>query len=516
MYKIRVFFNTLWRFIKTNPLAAIVPASVLGAVAATAVTVITVNHLKSIDIPANAQSITSSFNTQSVVSEEVPSEPEIPPPEPQPVEKQVTYKGKQINVIKPEVAKTDSKEDAENGSYKTEEPVAPVKEYKKPQNAYFGGIDVSSHNGAIDWAKVKASGVEFAMIRCGYRGYLTGKIVTDATFNYNIENAYKNGIDVGVYFYSTATNEQEALEEAAYVIERIKEVAAKGVRLTYPVAYDFEEFYNKDTRSRAKGLEAAQISANTTAFLDFIKAQGYTPMLYASKNSIKEHWAPGMAAKYNFWLAHYTEATEYDGKFFMWQYTSGGSVDGIPGRVDLDVCGFETGDNLPQFLVCKKEGVSAYSKPEDGSEVLLTLEKDTIYLCRNTFTGRYKEIKISDKYYYVLASELTKIPFEKSEEEYKTADETVLYSKPFDDTYKTDIIIKADVAVTVTGIWTDKWAEIEYDKRIYYIKTDKLKKVSETDESDTSSDNDSSDNDSSENESSETSSSETSTDTSSE
>lgn len=488
MYKIRVFFSTLWRFIKANPLVAIVPASVLGVMAATAVTLITVNHLKSKDVSANAQSITSSFNIQSVASEEVQSEPEISPAEPQPVEKQVTYKGKQINVIKPEVAKSDSKEDVENGSYKTEEPPTPAKAYKKPQNAYFGGIDVSSHNGTIDWAKVKASGVEFAMIRCGYRGYLTGKIVTDATFNYNIENAYKNGIDVGIYFYSTATNEQEALEEAAYVIERIKEVAAKGVRLTYPVAYDFEEFYNTDTRSRAKGLEAAQISANTTAFLDYIKAQGYTPMLYAGKNPIKKYWLPGMAEKYNFWLAHYTEATEYDGKFFMWQYTSGGSVDGIPGRVDLDVCGFETGDNLPQFLICKNDGVSAYSKPEDGSEVLLTLEKDTIYLCRNTFTGIYKEIKLSGKYYYVLASELTKIPFEKTEDEYKTANETELYSKPFDDTYKTDITIKADSSVAVTGIWLNKWAEIEYDKKIYYIPADKLLKVTKTDESDTSSD----------------------------
>ncbi|MBR6902710.1 MAG: glycoside hydrolase family 25 protein [Clostridia bacterium] len=509
MYKIKVFFSTLWRFVKTNPAVAISSASVLGVVAATAVTVITVNYLKSKDVSANAQSITSSINFESVVPEELPSEPEVPPAEPQPVEKQVTYKGKQINVVKAEVAKKDSKEDAENGSYKTEDPPAPVKEYKKPQNAYFGGIDVSSHNGAIDWAKVRASGVEFAMIRCGYRGYLTGKIVTDATFNYNIENAYKNGIDVGIYFYSTATNEQEALEEAAYVVERIKEVANKGVRLTYPVAYDFEEFYNTDTRSRAKGLEAAQISANTTAFLDYIKAQGYTPMLYAGKNPIKKYWVSGMAAKYNFWLAHYTEATEYDGKFFMWQYTSGGSVDGISGRVDLDVCGFETGDNLPQFLICKNDGVSAYSKPEDGSEVLLTLEKSTIYLCRNTFTGRYKEIKISDKYYYVLASELIKIPFEKSEDEYKTADEAVLYSKPFDDTYKTDITLKADVSVTVTGIWNDKWAEIEYDKKIYYIKADKLSIVSGTDESETSSDY-------SEDESSEVSSSETSSDTSAE
>lgn len=506
MYKIKVFFSVIRRYIKLNPLVAVIPASILGVAAATALVFAVVNASKSDNTVKYISSETSAYDTAPVVPVSVPQIDETISSAPviQPTEKQVEYKGKNINVAKVEIAEKDSKEDAENGRYVAEQvkqkaqlqttdtttpsaqPAVNLIEYKKPRNDFTGGIDVSSHNGEIDWAKVKADGVQFAMIRLGYRGYLTGKIVLDAAFEYNIENAYKNGIDVGVYFYSTATNETEALEEAAYVVEVIKAKEEKGIKLTYQIAYDFEEFYNKDDRTRAKGLTSAQISKNTAAFLDYIKSAGYKPMLYAGKNPVKTYWEPSVASKYDFWLAHYTEATEYTGKFFMWQYTSSGKVNGIDGRVDLNICGFENNDNLPQFLICRDDGVKALGSPKDDSEVLLTLHKYTVYLCRNTYDCEYKELKISGKYYYVRADELSEIPFVTPETAYKTTQDTVLYNKPFDDTYKTDMVLPAESDVEVVGIWQDKWAEIEYKGKTYYVKSQFLSASEQNEEENSS------------------------------
>lgn len=487
MGKLKGLFFAVLRFVKQNGVLAAVTAAALGVLSALAVTTVIVMNLKPgiVETGNNTFSVrdTSSITVPAAaVSEEATSEETAVI---QPIEKQVEYKGKSVNVVKPQIAKANSKEDAKNGSYKAEQakpkaqtdsPVQTDKTitYKKPGNSYSGGIDVSSHNGNIDWGKVKAAGVEFAMIRCGYRGYLTGKIVTDACFDYNIYNAYKNGIEVGIYFYSTATNETEALEEAAYVTELIKANEEKGVTLSYPVAYDFEEFYNKDERTRAKGLTAAQISKNTDAFLDFIKSSGYKPMLYAGKNPVGVYWQPWVVSKYDFWLAHYTEATEYKGKFFMWQYTSSGAVNGISGRVDLDICGFENNDNLPRFLICENAFVKAYGKPKPSADVLMTLDKNTVYLCRNTYDADYKELKIAGKYYYVLSGELAEIPFAEPEFIYKTVAETPLYSQPFDDTYKTSVLLPADTEIDVKGVWNNKWLKIEYEGKTYYTKPDKL------------------------------------------
>ena len=485
MNKVRVFILTLLRYIKAEPAKVILPLAVFIVMSASVIAAITIKP-KSDNKASLSRAEKSAVEVDVAAEQEVESEPEQPEPVVQPIEKKVEYKGKSINVVKVEVAKADSKEDAQNGSYKKTETqvkaqpaattVSKVIQYKKPGGSFAGGIDVSSHNGVIDWAKVDNSGVDFAMIRCGYRGYLTGKIVMDACFEYNIENAYKNGIAVGMYFYSTAVNEDEALEEAAYVVELIKAQQEKGIFVTYPVAYDFEEFYNNDSRTRAKGLSAAVISKNTSAFLDFIAEQGYKPMLYAGKNPIKTYWEQGMAEKYDFWLAHYTEATEYTGTFFMWQYTSSGSVAGINGRVDLDICGFEDNNNLPRFSVCTKDGVKAFAKPQDGSQALITLKSDTVYLWRNTFTPDYKEIKLSGKYYYVNSNELTDIPFEENNTAYKTAAPAALYSKPFDDTYKTDVTLPEGTTLNVEKIWADKWAQILYDGKVCYIKANTLTK----------------------------------------
>ncbi|MBO4692829.1 MAG: glycoside hydrolase family 25 protein [Clostridia bacterium] len=479
---IRKVFGTALRFLKSKPFAAAIPAAILGVAAATAVTAIVVKHYKS-GAPqryfALSASSSASDNT-SDLSSKTDEIPVVAPPVEQPVNKNVSYKGKNIKVPKVEVAKANSQEDNKNGKYTKEKaskvPMASgitISECKGPKN-YTYGIDVSSHNGSIDWAAVKQSGVQFAMIRCGYRGWLTGKIVMDACFEYNIQNAYSNGIPVGVYFYSTATNETEAIQEAAYVVELIKTQADKGIRISYPIAYDFEEFYNTDDRSRAKALSKAQISSDAAAFLDYIKSSGYSPLFYAGKSPIKNNFEQYLTSKYNVWLANYANATEYEGKFFMWQFTSSGQVDGIGGRVDLNVRGFENNDNLLKFSICNTPRAVAYKAPSASSETVLTLSTNEMYLYRNTYNANFKELKIDGQYCYVSTSCLS-APFAAPTNQYTTGAAEEIYKYPVaDNSYKTGGAVPAGTALDVRGIWGTVWAEIKYGGSICYIKADKL------------------------------------------
>ncbi len=206
------------------------------------------------------------------------------------------------------------------------------------------GIDVSKHNGRIDWEKVAAEGIDFVMIRCGYRGCVSGEIVKDIQFDNNIKGAAENGIPIGVYFYSTAVTPEEAEEEAAFVCSEIRKHEKNGIKITYPIAYDFEEFYN-DEYTRAGGLTREQLTENTVAFLDIIDGAGYIPMLYASKSAVSAYWDFGPISGYDFWLAHYTANTSFDGSFMMWQYTCKGRVDGIYNYVDFNVARYVVNDD---------------------------------------------------------------------------------------------------------------------------------------------------------------------------
>lgn len=249
------------------------------------------------------------------------------------VVKEVTHKGKTVKVPKAEVAPANSSEDSQTKKSGGESTSAEEAVNKFENDGQSVGIDVSAHQGKIDWAQVKASGIEFAMIRCGFRGYTEGKIYEDAYFKSNINGAVNNGIMVGIYFYSVAANEEEALQEAAWVVERIK-----AYRITYPVVYDFEDF----NRGRTAGISGAQATSNANTFLNYIASQGYTPMMYASKNDISNRFNKGNL-NYKFWLAHYTSSTDYTGSYQMWQYTSKGSVAGISGNVDMNVAYFRYG-----------------------------------------------------------------------------------------------------------------------------------------------------------------------------
>ena len=130
---------------------------------------------------------------------------------------------------------------------------------------------------------------------------------------------------------SPHSNEEEALQEAAWVVNAIK-----SYRITYPVAYDFEDF----GRYRCAGVSGEQATSNAIAFLNYVRSSGYTPMMYANKSDISSRFNRGRLGSYKFWLAHYTSNTNYTGSYQMWQYTSNGSVSGISGRVDMNIAYF--------------------------------------------------------------------------------------------------------------------------------------------------------------------------------
>lgn len=292
------------------------------------------------------------------------------------------------------------------------------------------GVDVSKYQGTINWAKVKQSGVDFAMIRAGYRGYETGKLVADPYVYQNIEGALKNGIHVGIYFYSVAKNEAEAREEALLTLEIIR-----GYNITYPVAYDLEDF----NRYRLAGVSNAQLNKNAIAFLNTIRNAGYTPMLYGSKSTFGTIWSNSTLNSYKVWLAHYTAQTNYSGRYNMWQYTSSGTVNGISGRVDLNIAYFKLTTN-PVY------------KAKDESEVSLDPNQKAIDNAGITNTNEQ-----------VVTT--ARINFRKSP---TTSLDNIIS------------LIESGVEVTKTGISSDgKWARIVYNNITGYVSNDYLMKKEE-------------------------------------
>lgn len=192
------------------------------------------------------------------------------------------------------------------------------------------GIDVSKWNEEIDWERVSDEGISYAIIRCGYRGSSTGSLILDPMFEQNIQGAIAAGIPVGVYFYSQAVNEIEAVEEASMVISLIRQYD-----VDYPVFLDSE---SAGGDGRADGLEAETRTACCKAFLQTVDSAGYEAGIYASKNWLNNRLNMTQLSQYKVWLAEYADVPSYDGYYDMWQYTSKGTVDGIGTRVDLSRC----------------------------------------------------------------------------------------------------------------------------------------------------------------------------------
>lgn len=191
------------------------------------------------------------------------------------------------------------------------------------------GIDVSKWNKDIDWMKVKNAGVEFAIIRAGYRGSTTGSLVVDPYFEQNIKGAAEAGVLTGVYFFTQAVNEVEAVEEASMVIELLKKY-----EIQYPVFIDTE---GAGGNGRADGLDVATRTAVCEAFCSTIANEGYKAGVYASRNWYNTRLEAERLEKYYIWLAEYRSEPLYEGSYQMWQYTSKGSIDGIEGNVDVNI-----------------------------------------------------------------------------------------------------------------------------------------------------------------------------------
>lgn len=191
------------------------------------------------------------------------------------------------------------------------------------------GIDVSKWNGDIDWDKAKNAGVEFAIVRAGYRGSVTGSLVQDIYFDANMKGTAAAGIPVGVYFFTQATNEVEAVEEASAVLSWIREY-----EITYPIFIDTE---GAGGSGRADGLDADMRTLVCEAFCRTIENAGYQAGVYASRNWYNHNLHTEKLEDYYIWLAEYRSVPLYQGYYRMWQYSSKGRIDGIEGNVDMNI-----------------------------------------------------------------------------------------------------------------------------------------------------------------------------------
>lgn len=202
------------------------------------------------------------------------------------------------------------------------------------------GIDVSKYQGEIDWEAVKNDGIDYAIIRVGIRGYSEGGILEDEFFRQNIEGAIANGIPVGVYFFTQAVNEAEALEEADFVIGMLQ-----GYELTYPVYLDIEDV--KKESCRTNGLTVEERTNNAKVFLERIREAGYEPALYGNMKSFLLMVDLASLEQYDKWFAGYTLPIYYPYEYKMLQYSEKGKVAGIPAAVDINIC-FKDYENAVQ------------------------------------------------------------------------------------------------------------------------------------------------------------------------
>lgn len=202
--------------------------------------------------------------------------------------------------------------------------------YEDDEYDTIAGIDVSEHQGIIDWSKVKESGAEFAMIRIGYRGTESGICTEDPYFQQNIEGALANNMKIGIYFFSQAITVEEASEEAWFVLRRIE-----GYDIDMPIVFDME--YPEIGTNRIGELTPHEKTKIAMTFLETIRQNGYTPMVYGSSYTIGEHFEMQYLTDYSTWIADYDTEVKYSYEFSMWQYSDSLRIDGISTNVDADM-----------------------------------------------------------------------------------------------------------------------------------------------------------------------------------
>lgn len=202
--------------------------------------------------------------------------------------------------------------------------------YTQPGVSTATGIDVSSHQEWIDWQAVAESGIDYAIIRVGYRGYSDGDLNQDDYFQYNIDSAVEAGLDIGVYFFSQALTEKEAVEEAEMVLELVEDYD-----LSYPIYYDWEPIDNAEARTDT--VSSSEVTACANAFCQRVEQAGYEAGVYFNLSNAVHLFRLYELKEYDFWLAEYQDTPSYPFEIDMWQYTESGSVPGIDTEVDVNL-----------------------------------------------------------------------------------------------------------------------------------------------------------------------------------
>lgn len=384
------------------------------------------------------------------------------------------------------------------------------------------GIDVAKYQGTIDWEKVAESGIDFVMVRVGYRTLANGKITADTNAKYNMQEAQKYGIKVGAYFFSTAISKEEAVEEANWVADYISRY-----QITYPVAYNCEGF--EDSTSRQYNMTKTERTDAALAFLQKIGEHGYTPMFYASKGEIEADakWETSRIANiYKIWVAQYpsspypqTQSSSYTGKHAMWQYTNQGNVPGISKPVDVDIAYFGYGktqdakdDDAPENVsadpealmnftevnetVTAKDRTNLRNKPSQDSDssVMYTLSNGETVTRTGISNSGWSRIVFNGNTYYAVSSYLTtdlsyrppqpepddgiKTEFKSVNEQVTAKEEVNLRTLPSvtnSDSKVVATIVNGDI-VTRTGVNTELgWSRVEYKGQTLYCVSSYLK-----------------------------------------
>lgn len=197
-------------------------------------------------------------------------------------------------------------------------------------NKAMQGIDLSRYQGDVDWSKVKFSDVSFAMLRVGYRGYKSGIMKLDEKFTQNIQQAIAENIQVGAYFFSQAITEDEAVEEADFVLQRVEDYP-----IALPIVFDLEDI--SVSNHRTYHLTQEQRTNIAIAFCNRIKDAGYTPMIYGNASWLTDCYDLNQISQYDIWLAQYADCPSFPYAFKMWQYTNSGTLDGIDHSVDKNL-----------------------------------------------------------------------------------------------------------------------------------------------------------------------------------
>lgn len=374
------------------------------------------------------------------------------------------------------------------------------------------GIDVSEFQGNIDWKAVADSGIDFAMIRVGYRGMKNGEIKEDACAKYNLQEASKNGLKIGAYFFSTAVTEEEAKEEAEWTKNLLS-----GYPVTYPVAYNCEGFQNPSSRQFELSVEERTKLAD--AFLKSIEEGSYTGMFYAAKNELDDNnlWnADDLSLNYRIWVAQYSDQTwpektksDYTGDHVMWQYTNQGKLDGIKGAVDFNVAYFgysqsqqavdengaeqveanvEVGVNFTEVeeQVTVKDEVNLRSTMEQGSDdnIVGSMKNGETAVRTGVGNNGWSRIIYNGQTVYCvsnyLTTDLSYVTPQETESEFKTKftdvsenvtakEVTNLRNRPSVESPSEVIAeLKNGEVIVRTGVSNEGWSRVEYNGQTLY------------------------------------------------